>query len=128
MQSRWNDAEAARCAGPLELRVYTSRLLGFEPSLVLQGGGNTSVKATVANRFGEPEEILFIKGSGWDLATIEAEGFAPVKLDALRRLAELPQLSDAEMVKAQRTAMMKLLVAAPYHSGRWKKVWNQRME
>jgi rhamnose utilization protein RhaD (predicted bifunctional aldolase and dehydrogenase) len=105
MQSRWNDADAERCASPLELRVYTSRLLGLEPSLVLQGGGNTSVKTSVPNLFGELEEILYIKGSGWDLATIEAAGFAPVKLELLRRMAELPELSDSEMVRAQRAAM-----------------------
>jgi rhamnose utilization protein RhaD (predicted bifunctional aldolase and dehydrogenase)/NAD(P)-dependent dehydrogenase (short-subunit alcohol dehydrogenase family) len=105
MQSRWNDADAARCASPLELRVYTSRLLGLEPSLVLHGGGNTSVKAQAANLFGETEALLYIKGSGWDLATIEAPGFAPVRLEPLRRLADLPSLSDGEMVRAQRAAM-----------------------
>jgi rhamnose utilization protein RhaD (predicted bifunctional aldolase and dehydrogenase)/NAD(P)-dependent dehydrogenase (short-subunit alcohol dehydrogenase family) len=105
MQSRWNDADAARCASPLELRVYTSRLLGLEPSLVLHGGGNTSVKAKAANLFGELEDLLYIKGTGWDLATIEAAGFAPVKLEVLRKLADLPSLSDSEMVRAQRAAM-----------------------
>ena len=90
MQSLWNDADAAPLGGdPLRLRVYTSRLLGREPSLVLHGGGNTSVKAEVADLFGDREEILYIKGSGWDLATIEAGGFAPVKLPLLRRMAEL---------------------------------------
>jgi rhamnose utilization protein RhaD (predicted bifunctional aldolase and dehydrogenase)/NAD(P)-dependent dehydrogenase (short-subunit alcohol dehydrogenase family) len=105
MQSRWNDAEAARCASPLELRVYTSRLLGLEPSLVLHGGGNTSVKASAPNLFGEAEELLYIKGSGWDLATIQAAGFAPVKLESLRRMADLAELSDGDMVRAQRAAM-----------------------
>ena len=105
MQSRWNDADAARSASPLELRVYTSRLLGLEPSLVLHGGGNTSVKSTAPSLLGDPEEILYIKGSGWDLATIEAAGFAPVKLEVLKRMAELPALSDGEMVRLQRAAM-----------------------
>jgi rhamnose utilization protein RhaD (predicted bifunctional aldolase and dehydrogenase)/NAD(P)-dependent dehydrogenase (short-subunit alcohol dehydrogenase family) len=105
MLSRWNDADAACCAGPLELRVYTSRLLGLEPSLVLQGGGNTSVKTSAPNLFGELEELLYIKGSGWDLATIEPAGFAPVRLAALRRMAELAELSDGDMVRAQRAAM-----------------------
>src|SRR5262249_30649347 len=54
---------------------------------------------------GEPEELLYIKGSGWDLATIEAKGFAPVRLEPLRRMAELPALSDGEMGRAQRAAM-----------------------
>jgi rhamnose utilization protein RhaD (predicted bifunctional aldolase and dehydrogenase)/NAD(P)-dependent dehydrogenase (short-subunit alcohol dehydrogenase family) len=106
MHSLWNDAEAERCQGdPLALRVYTSRLLGRDPSLVLHGGGNTSVKAQVTNLFGEREDVLYVKGSGWDLATIEAEGFAPVRLDVLKRMAELPALSDPDMVRAQRAAM-----------------------
>jgi rhamnose utilization protein RhaD (predicted bifunctional aldolase and dehydrogenase)/NAD(P)-dependent dehydrogenase (short-subunit alcohol dehydrogenase family) len=105
MQSRWNDADAARCPTPLELRVYTSRLLGQEPSLVLHGGGNTSVKTTVPNLFGDPEDVVYIKGSGWDLATITPAGFSPVRFDVLRRMADLRELSDTAMVQAQRAAM-----------------------
>src|SRR5262249_15801800 len=102
MKSLWSDKEAAGCEGdPLRLRVYTSRLLGQEPSLVLHGGGNTSVKATGTSLFGEREDLLYIKGSGWDLATIEAAGFAPVRLPVLTRMAELPRLTDTEMVRAQ---------------------------
>lgn len=106
MLSRWNEADAARCTTALDLRVYTSRLLGADPSLVLHGGGNTSVKTTVPNLFGDPEEILYIKGSGWDLATIAPAGFAPVRLDVLRRMADLPTLGDTDMVRAQRAAMI----------------------
>ena len=106
MQNRWNEAAAAECSGPLELRVYTSRLLGTDPDLVLHGGGNTSVKTTVPNLFGDVEEVIYIKGSGWDLATIAAAGFAPVRLDVLRRMADLPALTDADMVRAQRAAMV----------------------
>jgi rhamnose utilization protein RhaD (predicted bifunctional aldolase and dehydrogenase)/NAD(P)-dependent dehydrogenase (short-subunit alcohol dehydrogenase family) len=90
----------------LDLRVYTSRLLGRDASLVLHGGGNTSVKSTVVNLFGEVEDILYVKGSGWDLATIEAEGFAPVKMDMLLKMAELKELNDTDMVKYQRLAMI----------------------
>ncbi|MFQ5582670.1 MAG: class II aldolase/adducin family protein, partial [Mariprofundaceae bacterium] len=107
MKSLWNDRDAKAAADdPLALRVYTSRLLGRESSLVLHGGGNTSVKATVTNLFGDNEDVLYVKGSGWDLATIEAAGFAPVKLDVLRRMAELEILSDSDMVTAQRAAML----------------------
>ncbi|MDE0631604.1 MAG: bifunctional aldolase/short-chain dehydrogenase [Caldilineaceae bacterium] len=107
MQSRWNDEEAAEFAGdPLGMRVYTSRLLGSDPSLVLHGGGNTSVKAAAQDILGDTEEVLYVKGSGWDLATIEAPGFAPVRLDALRRMATLEALSDSSMVTAQRAAML----------------------
>lgn len=105
MQSRWNDADAGRCSTPLDWRVYTSRLLGADSALVLHGGGNTSVKASVTNLFGDAEDILYIKGSGWDLATIDVGGFAPVRLDVLRRMADLPSLADADMVRAQRAAM-----------------------
>jgi rhamnose utilization protein RhaD (predicted bifunctional aldolase and dehydrogenase)/NAD(P)-dependent dehydrogenase (short-subunit alcohol dehydrogenase family) len=107
MKSRWNPEVARTLADdPLQLRVYSSRLLGQEPDLVLHGGGNTSVKATVKNFFGDPEEVLYVKGSGWDLASIETAGFAPVRLQVLQRLAELETLSDSEMVTQQRAAML----------------------
>ncbi|MEO8450475.1 MAG: bifunctional aldolase/short-chain dehydrogenase [Gemmatimonadota bacterium] len=106
MKSLWNDAEAESCGGdPLALRVYTSRLLGRDPALVLHGGGNTSVKASAKNLFGDSEDLLYVKGSGWDLATIEGRGFAPVKMDVLLRMAELDVLTDTDMVRAQRAAM-----------------------
>ncbi len=109
VESLWNDEEAAsfsaREPGDLGLRVYTSRLLGRDRSLVLHGGGNTSVKIRERNRFGEEEEILYVKGSGWDLETIEAAGFSPVRLAPAARLATLPRLSDPDMVNELRTAM-----------------------
>ena len=106
MKNLWNDKKARAFQNdPLAMRVYTSRLLGQDPSLVLQGGGNTSVKLTVKDLFGEPQDVLYVKGSGWDLATIEKQGFAPVKLDLLKRMAKLDRLSDTLMVKNQRAAM-----------------------
>lgn len=105
MISLYDDKEAVNYKTDLDLRVYTSRLLGRDASLVLHGGGNTSVKSTATNLFGESEEILYVKGSGWDLATIEAEGFAPVKMEMLLKMAELKELSDTDMVKYQRLAM-----------------------
>ncbi len=106
MQNLWNDNEASNYKDDLALRVYTSRLLGQEPALVLHGGGNTSVKSTAINIFGESEELLYVKGSGWDLATIETAGFAPVKLSILKQLAKLQKLSDLDMVQTQRSAMI----------------------
>jgi len=107
VKSRWSEREAKRCGGdPLALRVYTSRLLGQEPTLVLHGGGNTSVKAPARNLFGEREEILYVKGSGGDLKTIDASGFSPVRLDVAKRMAELERLSDTAMVATQRAAMI----------------------
>jgi rhamnose utilization protein RhaD (predicted bifunctional aldolase and dehydrogenase)/NAD(P)-dependent dehydrogenase (short-subunit alcohol dehydrogenase family) len=105
LTSLWDNEEAREYKTDLDLRVYTSRLLGRDASLVLHGGGNTSVKSTATNLFGEVEEILYVKGSGWDLSTIEAEGFAPVKMDMLLKMAELKELSDTDMVKYQRLAM-----------------------
>jgi len=106
MRNLWNIAEAKKLGDvPLKLRVYSSRLLGQEEDLVLHGGGNTSVKTKEKNIFGIEEDIIYIKGSGWDLATIEEAGFAPVKLKVLQQLAELDHLSDVEMVKYQRMAM-----------------------
>jgi len=107
MENRWRDADAASFADDLlQLRVYTSRLLGQDPDLVLHGGGNTSVKITQTNFFGEPESLLYVKGSGWDLATIEAAGFPAVKMDVLLKMAQLDALSDTDMVRLQRTAMI----------------------
>jgi len=106
MQSLWNDQEAAEFGTDLlGQRVYTSRLLGRDPSLVLHGGGNTSVKIEEKDFFGDEVKLCYVKGSGWDLATIEREGFAPVKLDALFKMAELPAMSDSDMVTQQRVAM-----------------------
>ncbi|MFZ4768431.1 MAG: SDR family NAD(P)-dependent oxidoreductase, partial [Roseimicrobium sp.] len=86
-------------------RVYTSRLLGRNPELVLHGGGNTSVKIDETDFFGEPVSLCYVKGSGWDLATIERAGFSPVRLSALLKMAELPAMTDADMVMQQRAAM-----------------------
>ena len=113
MKSLWQDAEAARMEGDLALRVYTSRLLGREKSLVLHGGGNTSVKLVQRNRFGVEETILYVKGSGWDLETIEAPGFSPVRLDHVQRLAGLERLSDPEMVNELVTHMLRATAPTP---------------
>jgi len=107
MKSLWNEKEAKPYLNdPLQARVYTSRLLGREPALVLHGGGNTSVKTTAPDIFGDPVEVLYVKGSGWDLATIEAAGFPAVRLSVLQRMAELDSLSDSDMVQGQRSAML----------------------
>ena len=87
MKSLWSDSEARKYKGDLGKRVYTSRLLGANPELVLHGGGNTSVKCTEKDFFGDRVDVLHVKGSGWDLGTIEKEGFAPVRMDALLKLS-----------------------------------------
>src|SRR3990167_8863245 len=88
------------------LRVYTSRLLGAESKLVLHGGGNTSVKTTSTNLLGETIEVLCVKGSGWDLITIEPEGFPALKLQPLLQLRQLSTLSDEAMVNFQRGQLL----------------------
>lgn len=113
MQSLWNEAEAAACADDLALRVYSSRLLGRDPALVLHGGGNTSVKIVEKNLLGDEEEILYVKGSGWDLATIEAAGFAPVRLQPMLRLAQLESLSDPQMVNELKTNCIRADAPVP---------------
>ncbi|MBP7587995.1 MAG: SDR family oxidoreductase [Thermoanaerobaculia bacterium] len=105
--SRWSDAEAASCARTtadprLGECIYASRLLGAEPSLVLGGGGNTSVKSTLADLHGESHAALWVKGSGADLTEITAAGFAPVDLAGARRLLELPALTDTALARALR--------------------------
>lgn len=113
MKSLWDDAEAGSFSGPLGPRVYTSRLLGRDKSLVLHGGGNTSVKLEEPDLFGARRELLYVKGSGWDLETIEPAGFAPVELDYARRLAGLPALSDPQMVNELATHTLRAGAPAP---------------
>ena len=113
MQSLWNDDEAHSYSGDLAERVYSSRLLGRDKSLVLHGGGNTSVKLRQPNIFGREEDVLYVKGSGWDLETIESAGFAPVKLAPLLELAMLPTLSDTQMANELRVAMTDASAPSP---------------
>ncbi len=107
MKNLWDDQSAMPgTASDLELRVYTSKLLGASPDLVLHGGGNTSVKGKLEDVFGQAQEVLYVKGSGWDLRTIEEPGFPPVRLKYLQRLGELEELSDSEMMRQLRLALL----------------------
>src|SRR5579862_1196361 len=109
MDNRWNESEASRVidgylargvAEELALRVYSSRLIGSDPALVLHGGGNTSVKGKAADAVGNVVPVLYVKGSGWDLATIEPEGFPAVRLDPLLALRKVKSFTDEAMVNA----------------------------
>ncbi len=113
MLNLWKDDEASHFAGDLGLRVYSSRLLGRDKSLVLHGGGNTSVKIEGKNIFGRAETVLYVKGSGWDLEHIEAAGFSPVRLDHCVELAKLAALSDPQMVNELRTHMLRADAPTP---------------
>src|SRR6185312_8577327 len=111
MNSLWSDSEARAfidryategVSEDLALRVYTTRLLGGDPRLVLHGGGNSSVKTTIRDLLGEAIEVLCVKGSGWDMGNIEPAGLPAVRLAPLRKLRRLAQLSDEDMVNVQR--------------------------
>ncbi len=113
--NRWQDSEAAAMqdragndpgARELALRVYTSRLIGSDPDLVMHGGGNTSAKLTARDIYGDEIDVIHIKGSGWDLETIEAAGLPAVRMAPLMRLRELDKLSDEDMVNVQRSNLL----------------------
>ena len=115
MKSLWRNADAeamvARYADDgigrdVALRVYTTRLLGGEPRLVLHGGGNTSVKTVAPDPMGGQAEVLCVKGSGWDMASIEPAGLPAVRLAPLRELRAFETLSDEEMVNLQRLNLL----------------------
>lgn len=121
MQSKYVEAEAARAVAEraptvseaLALRTYTARLLGSEPRLVLHGGGNTSVKAEATTALGETVQVLHIKGSGWDLATIEPPGHPAVRLSQVQRLLALPTMTDETMVNELRLALLDAAAPTP---------------
>ncbi|WP_449221391.1 bifunctional aldolase/short-chain dehydrogenase [Tistrella mobilis] len=115
MQNRWSDADAAAMVAryvdrgvneDLALRVYTTRLLGSDPRLVLHGGGNTSVKTRMTDILGDQLDVLCVKGSGWDMGVIEPAGLPAVRLEPLRRLERLEALSDEDMVNVQRLNLL----------------------
>jgi rhamnose utilization protein RhaD (predicted bifunctional aldolase and dehydrogenase)/NAD(P)-dependent dehydrogenase (short-subunit alcohol dehydrogenase family) len=113
VKSRWNDDEAAAWGDDLGLCVYASRLLGADSTLVLSGGGNSSVKTAERDVFGDEVEVLHVKGSGWNMGSIERAGFAPLRLDPVARLATLPELSDARMANELRAASLDASAPAP---------------
>lgn len=113
MRSLWNDNDAAGCSGDLAQRTYSSRLLGRNRTLVQHGGGNTSVKIRETNIVSVTEDIIYVKGSGWDLEFMEAEGFSPLRLDHLLRLAQLESLSDPQMVNELVTHVTRASAPTP---------------
>jgi len=99
MQNLWNDSDLQRsvqeqCSthemqSELAELVYASRLLGRESSLVMHGGGNTSVKCELVDMVGNRSEVLLIKGSGVDLSRVTGRDYTPLRLVPLRKLVEL---------------------------------------
>src|SRR3984957_13670202 len=122
MKSGWveRDAEtiAAQAAkagisGDFALRIYTTRLLGRDPKLVLHGGGNTSLKETMRDHFGDETEVLRIKATGADMASIEAAGMPAVRLASLRKLRTLGEVDDDELVGVERASLIEPMAANP---------------
>ena len=113
MNNLWNGNEALKHEGYLAERVYSSRLLGANPDLVLHGGGNTSVKGTWKDIFGNEIETLYVKGSGSDLATIEQKDFVAVRMDSMLKLASLDKLSDLDMARELKLASLDPNSPAP---------------
>jgi rhamnose utilization protein RhaD (predicted bifunctional aldolase and dehydrogenase)/NAD(P)-dependent dehydrogenase (short-subunit alcohol dehydrogenase family) len=122
MDSGWNDRDAGllveryardSIGADMALRVYTTRLLGGVPALVQHGGGNSSVKTQVRDLVGEKIDVLCVKGSGWDMATIEPAGLPAVRLAPLRRLRAWDALPDEEMVRIQRACLVDPMAPNP---------------
>jgi len=106
MDNLWSEKEAKKCKSNLDLRVYTSNLLGANDELVLHGGGNTSVKGDI-----DGIDVLHVSGRDSNLAEIKAEGFSPLRLDMLLDMAKQESLSDIEMLQGEQEAMM--MASAP---------------
>src|SRR5215218_7264932 len=115
MKSAWVERDAQALVdrysqqgiGPdLAHRIYSTRLLGRDPKLVLHGGGNTSVKTILPDLLGEQIEALCVKGSGSDMATMEPAGLPALRLNRLRKLRARTTLSDEELVRIQRENML----------------------
>ncbi len=121
MLNRWSDADAASyCAKyggewgeDLALRVYLSRIIGAEGSLVLHGGGNNSVKSSCPNILGERVDTVLVKASGCDMAAIEPADYACLDLQYVKKLRSLPEISDEDMARELRAHQLDTRDARP---------------
>ena len=107
MKSKWNDRDASKFIKryikkginrELALRIYSTRLLGNDSRLVLHGGGNTSLKLSIKNSFGQKENIIYVKGSGKDMSDIDIDGFPALELDNLIKLKKIKKINDFQMI------------------------------
>ncbi|HAE33353.1 MAG TPA: bifunctional aldolase/short-chain dehydrogenase [Dehalococcoidia bacterium] len=115
MFSKWSNKEFSQMKSnnlfqgvneDVALCVYVTRLIGRNPDLVLHGGGNTSVKTTSDDMYGDEEAVLCVKGSGWDMAEILPAGLPPVRLPPLQKLQSLESVSDEDMVNCVRSNLL----------------------
>ncbi|MGB7253712.1 MAG: bifunctional aldolase/short-chain dehydrogenase [Xanthobacteraceae bacterium] len=122
MKSGWVDRDAENFVADgaasgldrdLALRIYTARLLGREPKLVLHGGGNTSLKARLRDRLDEEADVLWVKSSGSDMAKIGAEDFVAVRLEPMRKLRALESIGDEDLVAIERANLIDAKAANP---------------
>ena len=122
MKSAWVESDAQAVvsryaadgiAADLALRVYTTRLLGSAPDLVLHGGGNTSLKTRLTDLNGDTVDVLCVKGSGWDMGRIEPAGLPAVRIEPLRKLRAREALSDEDMVRVQRANLIDPMAPNP---------------
>jgi len=115
LKSRYSDSDAKKyisiyakrgVSKDLALRIYTTQLLGNDPTVVLHGGGNTSVKSSIKTLLGNQEEIIYVKGSGKDMGNIEEDGFPALEMKNLLSMRSLKELDDFQMVNYQRKYML----------------------
>ncbi len=114
MKSNWNNNKAKKLINDykskginkdLALRIYTSQLLGKNSEMVLHGGGNTSVKSTIKN-LKNNQDVIFVKGSGKDMANIDSDGFAALEINNLNKLKKYSKIDDYSMINFQRKFMV----------------------
>ncbi|MBM3924967.1 MAG: bifunctional rhamnulose-1-phosphate aldolase/short-chain dehydrogenase [SAR202 cluster bacterium] len=98
MRNLWSESEA-QGKNELDTLVYQSRLIGADTSLVVWGGGNTSIKSTVKDFRGRHVEALVVKGSGSDMKSIERKHFPSLRLDDTLALFDRDAMTDDEMVE-----------------------------
>ena len=113
MNNIWNEQDFAGLETPLAKCVYASQLLGRYQELVLHGGGNSSVKTQLKDIYGDMQDVIYVKSSGYDMDQITEQGFTLLNLASLRRILTLDNLSDSDMVNLQRLAMLSPGSAAP---------------
>ncbi|OUS77634.1 short-chain dehydrogenase [Paenibacillus sp. MY03] len=98
VQSLWESSKAAELNGGLSELVYRSNLIGTDRRVCNFGGGNTSTKTMEKDFRGRDVEVMYVKGSGSDLATMKAGNFTGLRMDDIRPLFERGEMSDEDMV------------------------------
>ncbi|MFL2520627.1 MAG: bifunctional aldolase/short-chain dehydrogenase [Alphaproteobacteria bacterium] len=115
MKNLWKDEEAKKYIHDfslkkinkdLALRIYTTHLLGNNSELVLHGGGNTSVKSNEKDIFGKDAEVIYVKGSGWDMSNLNEKGMPGLFLKPLLKTLTLQKMSDEKMVNYLRSNLL----------------------